>query len=85
VWCPTTTFTVGAGLSKPNGHAASSFDTRALLGQTETKAATEARQHGCSWRVIKRDGHDQFITLDARSNRIDAAIDHGIVTATGVF
>lgn len=84
VWCPTRLI-LPTGLSKPNRPAAGSFDTRTLLGQTETKASADARQHGCSWRVVERDGHGLTITADAQPNRVDAAINHGIVTAVGVF
>ena len=84
VWCPTRLI-LPTTLSKANRPAAGSFDTRTLLAQTETNAAADAGQHGCLWRVVKRDGRDLTVTSDARPNRVDAAINHVVVTAVGVF
>jgi hypothetical protein len=81
VWCPTIFHAQTIGLSHPNKRVAGSFDTRVLLGHTEANAAAEARQHGCSWRVINRGG---LLTADGRPNRIDADVSRGIVTAVGV-
>jgi hypothetical protein len=56
-----------------------------LLGQPEAKAAAEARRHGCAWRVINLDDKHLIITADGRPNRVDADMNHGIVTAVGVY
>jgi hypothetical protein len=82
IWCPTK-LTLRTSPSEPNRPASGSFDTRSLLGQTVAHAAADARPHGCSLRVVKRDGRDLTITSDARANRVDAVVSHGIVTATG--
>lgn len=84
IWCPSK-LTLPTGLSKPNRPADRSFDARALLGQPESEAAARARGRGCAWRVVKRDGQNLAVTADVRSDRIDAAILHGKVTAIGVF
>jgi hypothetical protein len=34
---------------------------------------------------MERNGRGLVITLDAPSDRIDVAVNHGIVTATGVY
>ena len=59
--------------------------TGALLGLTVRKASHRAHEHGCLLRVAKRNGHGLIITSDARTDRVNVAIDHGIVTATGVW
>ena len=84
IWCPSK-LTLPTGLSKPNRPAARSFDARTLLGQPEREAAARAHGQGCLWRVVKRDGENLAVTADVRSDRIDAAILHGKVTAIGVF
>jgi hypothetical protein len=84
IWCASRLI-LPTHLSKPTRPAARSFDTRALLGQAETKAAAETRRRGCLWRVVRRGGHDLTVTADARGNRVDASIIRGIVVATGVF
>jgi hypothetical protein len=83
VWCPS-----GQIVTQPDRYTTrihGSFDSRTLLGQTTQKAVAEAHQHGCTWRVVRRNGHDLPIFLDARANRIDAAVNHGIVTAVAVY
>jgi hypothetical protein len=84
VWCPTKPIHA-ISLSRPNPRGENSFDTRTLLGQAEAAAAAQTRRHGCLWRVVRRDGRELTITSDSRPNRVDAAVDRGTVTATGVF
>jgi hypothetical protein len=62
-----------------------SFDVRTLLGEREERAAAGAARHGCDWRVIERNGRGLAITLDARRDRVDARIDHGVVTSVAVY
>jgi hypothetical protein len=37
------------------------------------------------WRVVIRDGHGLTVTADFVANRVDATINHGIVTGVGVY
>lgn len=81
VWCPTIFHAQTIGMSHPNARVPGSFDTRALLGQSEANAVAQARRHGCSWRVVN---HGGVLTADGNPKRIDADVNHGIVTAVGV-
>jgi len=81
VWCPTIFHGQTSGMSSPNPRVARSFDTRVLLGHTQIAAASVARSHGCSLRVVNQGGVE---TADGRPTRIDIDVNHGIITATGV-
>ena len=81
VWCPTIFHAQTSGMSSPNKQVTGSFDTRALLGQTEAHAAVAAHKHACSLRVVNQGG---ALTADGRPDRIDIDVNHGIITATGV-
>lgn len=83
VWCPTSL--ISPAQSEPNTPAPHSFDTRAILGMTETEAAAAVRRRGCDWRVVVRNGRALTVTSDARPQRVDASITNGIVTAVGVY
>lgn len=83
IWCPTRR--IAPAQSEPNARAARSFDTRTLLGEPEARAAAAARREGCSWRVVARDGRSLVVTADAVTDRVDATVNQGIVTAVGVY
>jgi len=74
-----------AKLGSANKPAPHSFDTRTLLGLSAATASNVARRHGCLWRVVRRNGHGVPMTLDARTNRVNVSVDHGVVVATGVW
>jgi hypothetical protein len=84
IWCPGK-IRVPTTLSEPDRRTKGAFDTRTLLGRTETNAATVVRAHGCVWRVVERNGHGLTTTLDARGDRVDAAIARGVVVKVGVY
>lgn len=88
IWCPTRSISPLAR----NAHTTGSFDARTLLGLPESKAAAETHHLGCSWRVVLRVGHSRdghghriIVTADFRRDRVDATINHGIVTAVEVY
>lgn len=83
VWCPTSR--ISPAQSKSNTRAPHSFDTRSILGMTETEAAAAVRRRGCKWRVVVRDDRPLTVTSDARPQRVDASVTNGIVTAVGVY
>lgn len=87
VWCPTRSDVTDpvAHLGSSNRATSGSFDTRNLLGLTVQKATDVARAHGCLLRVIQRNGHGLIITADALTDRVNVSVDHGTVTATGVW
>jgi len=85
VWCPTTTGPVETKQNRPNAPAPGSFDTRTLLGMTESRATATATQHRCLVRVIERNGHKFALTADFRGNRVNLVIGRGIVTSVGVY
>jgi hypothetical protein len=85
VWCPTTTRPINAKQNKSNSPGAGSFDTRTLLGLKESAATADAQRHGCTVRVIERDGHKFGLLADFISDRVDVVISSGIVTSVGVY
>jgi hypothetical protein len=85
VWCPTTTRPINAKQNKPNSPGLGSFDTRTLLGLKETEATADAQRHGCTVRLVERDGHEFGLLADFRPNRVNVVISRGIVTSVGVY
>jgi hypothetical protein len=83
IWCPTARSSLRQ--SAPNARSPRSFDTRTLLGLGDARAAAEAQRQGCTWRVISRDGHNYILTADLRLDRVDAALERGIVVSVGVY
>lgn len=65
--------------SRPSQPTRRSFDARALVGQSEARAACTAHDSGCSLRVIERDGKKFILTMDYNANRIDVVIARGKV------
>jgi hypothetical protein len=53
-----------------------------LLDEETAQAVAEAR--GCGFRVVRRDGVSLPVTMDLRSNRINATVENGRVTAVDV-
>lgn len=66
--------------SNKGGGGAGSFDARELEGRTLSAAEDEAKAHGCSVRVARRDGEDLILTQDLRPSRINVAVTDGRVT-----
>lgn len=57
------------------------FDARKLLGEPIADATALARRHGCSVRVVRRDGKDLIQTMDYSSARINVEERAGKVVA----
>jgi hypothetical protein len=55
-----------------------------LLGLDESTAEAVTEAHGCTFRVVRRDGVSLPVTMDLRSNRINATVNGGRVTAVDV-
>ena len=55
-----------------------------LVGLDESTAEALAEERGCSFRVVRRDGVSLPVTMDLRSNRINATVLSGRVTAVDV-
>jgi hypothetical protein len=75
------------------GRAESHFEDRALgtaviaarlIGLDENTAHDVADDQGCVFRVVRRDGVSLPVTMDLRSNRINATVENGRVTAVEV-
>lgn len=82
IWCP--------GKLRPPYRQGESdarrFDTRSLLGLSESKAEAQTVRNGCLWRVVERNGHRLPITADLRDDRVNAGLNHeGIVVSVGVY
>jgi hypothetical protein len=60
------------------------FDTRLLLGLGVAAAERDAQHHGCTSRIVELNGRGLAITSDLRSNRVDLAVTHGVVTGVDV-
>jgi hypothetical protein len=70
----------------PFGEAVRSTETAAarLVGLDEETAQAVTEELGCVFRVVRRDGVSLPVTMDMRSNRINATIEAGRVTAAEV-
>ncbi|MFZ0091887.1 MAG: hypothetical protein WAL63_20460 [Solirubrobacteraceae bacterium] len=82
IWCPS------HGIHPASGRTvreAASFDVRSLLDQREITARRIAAEHGCSLRVLNPEGRRAILTTDARPNRVDVRIEHGVVTLVQVY
>lgn len=82
IWCPS------HGIYPASGRTvreAESFDVRSLLGHREITAQRIAAEHGCSLRVLNPKGRRAILTADARPNRVDVRIEHGIVTLAQIY
>jgi hypothetical protein len=55
-----------------------------LVGLDEATAAAVAEERGCVFRVVRRDRVALPATLDLRSNRINATVENGRVTAVEI-
>jgi hypothetical protein len=55
-----------------------------LVGLDEDTAAAAAAERGCDFRVVRRDRVVLPVTMDLRSNRINATVVNGRVTAVEV-
>lgn len=60
------------------------FDARTLLGGSQAQAQAAAATHSCTSRVVKINGHQQIVTADYNTRRVDLTLQHGIVTAVGL-
>lgn len=85
IWCPTSSRATEVRQSRANWPTRQSFDTRTLLGLTETQAAARAARWRCSLRVIQRNGKRFALTADFSSDRVDVVIAHNRVTSVGVY
>lgn len=56
------------------------MDPKALIGKTEAEAIDLIKEARFKPRIICRDGVEQMVTADARSNRINLEIANGKVT-----
>ncbi len=55
-----------------------------VVGSSEADAREAIVAAGCVMRVATRDGVSHPLTMDFRSNRINVAVDDGVVTAASV-
>lgn len=55
-------------------------DAAALVGLTEADAVDRAARLGWELRIVRLDGVDLAVTDDLRSNRVNVAVDGGVVT-----
>jgi hypothetical protein len=55
-----------------------------LVGLDEDTAAAAAAERGCDFRVVRRDRVVLPVTMDQRSNRINATVVNGRVTAVEI-
>jgi hypothetical protein len=55
-----------------------------LVGLDEETAAAVAAERGCVFRVVRRDRVVLPVTMDRRSNRINATVVNGRVTAVEI-
>ncbi len=85
VWCPTSSRATNARENTPNSRRLGSFDTRVLLGLTQSRAIAVALQEGCAVRVIAHNGHHFALTDDFRTYRVDLVLRHGVITQVGVY
>lgn len=51
-----------------------------LVGQTESGAEQAATAEGWGFRVVRRDGEDLPMTMDYRPDRVNVAVEDGVVT-----
>jgi hypothetical protein len=61
-----------------------SFDAGGLLGRSEWRAAALTAARGCVLRLVNRDRHALAQLADKVSDRVDATVVDGIVTAVSV-
>jgi hypothetical protein len=70
----------------PKGSGAAGYDADRLEHRRLKRARRIAHNHGCTVRVIKRDGEHLPVTDDLRPNRINVAVERGrIRRVIGVF
>jgi hypothetical protein len=55
-----------------------------LVGLDEETASAVAQERGCVFRVVRRDRVALPVTMDLRSNRINATVENGRVTAVNI-
>ena len=83
--CPTPPAVVDNGsVDEPNFERVEAETTawaQGLVGMTEQLAESCAGEAGFAWRVIARDGEEFAVTADYAPSRINARIDHGVVSA----
>jgi hypothetical protein len=60
--------------------ARAAWDAGALVGLSEGDATRSAREHGCSLRVVERDGEAYSVTADVQDDRVNVAVEDGTVT-----
>jgi hypothetical protein len=63
-----------AGPPTPEG-----YDARELVGLRVGKAKRVAERHGCTLRVVRRDGEWLVVTQDFRTDRINVAVRDRVV------
>ena len=51
-----------------------------LVGQTESAAEQAATAEGWGFRVVRRNGEDLPMTMDYRPDRVNVAVEDGVVT-----
>lgn len=71
-------------MATPANAAATMVFAAQLLGLSETDAVSVATQYGFGTRVVARDGVNLIVTGDYFPQRIDLALDGGIVTSIEV-
>jgi hypothetical protein len=59
-------------------------DAKQLEGSSEAAAEARVSEAGLVWRVVGRDGEMFAVTLDYSSERVNAVIDHSVVTEISV-
>jgi hypothetical protein len=77
---PATTATADeAPISCPS-HRQDAFDAQQVVGESVQGAERLAERHGCSVRVIERDGEPLAGTDDLVPSRINVVVENGLVT-----
>jgi hypothetical protein len=71
---------------RPSTEPKNPFDSTQLVGRSVREARGPALRHGCSVRVVERNGHNIVITLEKRPDRIDVVVVDGkIARIDGVY
>jgi hypothetical protein len=77
---PSDDSTVPADSSVPADTTAATPDPAAFVGQTVEAATPMAAEAGVELRVVREDGVDLVVTEDFRENRLNVAVEDGVIT-----
>ncbi len=57
---------------------------RSIIGMAERAGRRTVTRAGLRFRVVRRDGVDQILTMDRRSDRVNVGVTDGVVTDSRV-